>query len=128
MEKFLSELDVSTVLMIFLALAWAYNIVSQALQNGKRAVDDSKKPFLRIDGTINEIRNKCEMHVKDLDDRIDNIERRLGEHDKAIKDLHDGQSVLCRGVQALLDHALHNGNDDEMKSASDGIGKWLRTR
>lgn len=128
MEKFLADMNINTVLMIFLALAWAYNIIYQAFQNGRRAVDDSKKPFQRIDGTIADIRNKCEMHVKDLDDRIDNIERRLGEHDKAIKDLHDGQSVLCRGVQALLDHALHNGNDEEMKQASDGISKWLRTR
>lgn len=128
MEKFLSELNLNTALLVLLSMAWAYNIIHQALQNGKKAVDESQRPFKRIDGTIEDMRSKCEMHVKDLDDRIDNIERRLMEHDRAIKDLHDGQSVLCRGVQALLDHELHNGNEDEMRSASDGIGKWLRTR
>lgn len=128
MEKFLTSENIMMTFMVLLAIAWAYNIVSQAIQNGKNAVNQSQKPFNRIDGTLEEMRKKCDIHVRELDNRIDNIERRLSEHDEAIKDLHAGQSAICRGVQALLDHELHDGNEEEMKAASEGIGKWLRTR
>lgn len=50
---------------------------------------------------------------------------RLDAHEKSITDLKEGQRCLCEGVQALLEHELHNGNSDEMKRASDGIKAWL---
>ena len=34
----------------------------------------------------------------------------------------------CAGVQALLEHELHNGNADEMQLASKEINTWLRER
>lgn len=42
--------------------------------------------------------------------------------------LHDGQRVLCRGVVALLEHALHNGNSEEMERASSNISEWLQEK
>ena len=39
-----------------------------------------------------------------------------------------GLMVICAGVQALLEHELHNGNTDEMHQASSEISGWLRQR
>ena len=42
--------------------------------------------------------------------------------------MRNGQRELCFGVQALLNHELHNGNADEMARASENINKWLVER
>ncbi len=59
---------------------------------------------------------------------LDNDKRRLDEHDRQISDIRRGQMVNCAGVQALLEHELHNGNTTEMQDASKAIDKWLRER
>ena len=43
-------------------------------------------------------------------------------------DMHAAQQALCYGVQSLLEHALHNGNDTEMQSASKELNRYLRSR
>lgn len=103
--------------VIVLILCWAFNLVYSAIGNVRKEKERAKEPFARIDASLNDMRS-----------RIDTIERRVDAHDEDLSDLHAGQSALCRGVQALLEHELHNGNDDEMRAASDSIGKWLRTR
>lgn len=60
--------------------------------------------------------------------KLDTDKRRLDEHEKAIADLQEGQKYLCLGVQALLEHELHNGNSDEMQEASHNIRQWLAGR
>lgn len=117
MEKYFTGENLLIFAIVSLALCWGFNLVYTALGNARKEQERQKEPFKRIDGVISEIH-----------DRLDNVERRLNSHDSDISDLHAGQSAMCRGVQALLDHELHNGNEDEMKAASDGIGKWLRTR
>lgn len=51
--------------------------------------------------------------------------RRLDAQDAELSEQREGQRVLCKGVQALLEHELHNGNEDELASASKGINDWL---
>ena len=63
--------------------------------------------------------------IRKCAEKLDNDKRRLDKHAQDIDDLREGQRNLCFGVQALLEHALHNGNADEMKAASDNIKKWL---
>lgn len=53
---------------------------------------------------------------------------RLDRHEAELTGLREGQRQLCQGVQALLEHALHNGNSDEMDKASREIQEWLRNR
>lgn len=103
--------------VISLLLCWAFNLVYSAISNVKQAKEREKEPFNRIDGQLKDIRS-----------RIDTLERRVDAHDTDVSDLHAGQSVLCMGVQALLEHEMHNGNGDDMKAASDQIGKWLRAK
>lgn len=117
MGDFLKDIDIQTGAIVVLLLCWAFNLVYTAVQNAKKVQNGAKAPFERIDACLNDLRNELEM-----------LKRRVDSHDDEVKDLHTGQSAMCRGVQALLEHELHNGNEEEMKAAADGIGKWLRTR
>ena len=45
--------------------------------------------------------------------------------EKANDDNRAGIKALCAGVRALLEHELHNGNHDELKTASDAINNWV---
>ena len=117
MQEFLTGDRLLGAALFLLAVSWAWNMVYTSITSFRKESERSKEPFSRIDGSLSDIRA-----------RIDDLERRVSAHDADIADLHAGQSALCRGVQALLEHELHNGNDDEMRAASDSIGKWLRTR
>lgn len=113
MEKYLN----SSTLIYILALCWAVNQIITTILNARKAGEQAKEPFVKL-----------ETNMSDMRSRIEALERRVTTHDDDLADLHAGQSALCRGVQALLEHELHNGNDEEMRAASDSIGKWLRTR
>lgn len=72
---------------------------------------------------------KDEKQSADIDEngkKLDRDKKRLDEHERAIDGLRCGQVHLCEGVQALLDHALHNGNSAQMQTASDKLDEWLR--
>lgn len=128
MENYITYVNLGIFVLVGLALCWGFNIVYTALTNARKEQERSREPFVRIDASMNDIRSKCEISTNELRSRVETLERKLKEHDRDLDDIHAGQSALCRGVQALLDHELHNGNEDEMKAASDSIGKWLRTR
>ncbi len=100
-----------------LALTHAYNLVSTARKNAR----EEKKRQSQPTATLEE---KVTAHAK----MLDNDKRRLEEHTQQISDIRKGQMVTCAGVQALLEHELHNGNAEEMEEASKGIDKWLRER
>ena len=53
---------------------------------------------------------------------------RLDRHEREISDLRGGQRVLCMGVQALLEHELHNGNGEQMQTAANDLQKYLVNR
>lgn len=62
---------------------------------------------------------------KDVHTKLATDKARLDAHEKEINELRDGQRVICSGVQALLDHALHNGNAQQMQDASNKLTEWL---
>lgn len=117
MSNFLTSSNLLAGAIGILVLCWAFNMIFTSVVNFRRVKVDTQAPFIRIDASLNDIRQE-----------LDLLKRRVDIHDDEVKDLHTGQSAMCRGVQALLEHALHNGNEEEMKAAADGIGKWLRTR
>lgn len=63
-----------------------------------------------------------------VDAKLATDKRRLDSQEARLEDQHTGLMVICAGVQALLEHELHNGNTDEMKQASLEISGWLRGR
>lgn len=117
MEQYFTPANAVTFAIVALAFCWGFNLIYTTVQNARKERERQLEPIVKVNASISEVKG-----------RLDSVERRLNGHDADISDLHAGQSAMCRGVQALLDHELHNGNENEMKAASDGIGKWLRTR
>jgi hypothetical protein len=77
--------------------------------------------------------------LEKLEPRFQDIDRKLG-NDKVLIDTHSRQieslakradgtdtgiKAINRGVLALLNHALHNGNTDELETAQKGINEYL---
>ena len=77
--------------------------------------------------------------LESLEPRFAEIDRKLS-NDKAIIDSHtqqidalssrtdgseDGIKALSRGVLALLNHALHNGNSEELEHAQQTLNDYL---
>ncbi len=63
-----------------------------------------------------------------VDAKLATDKRRLDSQEARLEEQHTGLMVICAGVQALLEHELHNGNADDMKQASADIAGWLRQR
>lgn len=100
-----------------LALTHAYNLFSTARKNAREEKKRQSQPTATV---AERVTAQAKM--------LDNDKRRLDEHDRQISDIRRGQMVNCAGVQALLEHELHNGNTTEMQDASKAIDKWLRER
>lgn len=124
MEKYLTGDGLLKAAIVILALAWAYNLIYGAVTNARAEKKRRDEPLEAIRGDIRALRNDL---ASDRE-RITALERDMESHTGELQDVKRGQTELCRGVQALLDHALHNGNGEEMQAASASIGKWLRTR
>ncbi len=80
--------------------------------------------LLTIDKVI-EMGKKWKGPSRDVERKLANDRAKLDEHDDAIKVLKDGNRVACNALLALLDHALHNGNSDQMQEAHDDIIAYL---
>lgn len=76
-----------------------------------------RKPRERIDLTL----DQC---LIDLDAQ----KARANAQEEEIKVLRSGLIVTCKGVKALIEHELHNGNKDDMETASGDIDDWLFER
>lgn len=124
MEKYLTGDGLITAAVVILALAWAWNLIYTALTNARKERERADAPINVLRADLNVLKNEINADRG----RIEALERVGDAHAHELDDLHAGQTELCRGVQALLEHALHNGNTDEMQAASASIGKWLRNR
>lgn len=75
---------------------------------------------------------KLEPRFADIDRKFANDKDAIDRHTRQIESLtgradgnDDGIKALSRGVLALLNHALHNGNNDELEKAQQGINDYL---
>lgn len=124
MEKYLTGDGLLKAALVLLALAWAWNLIYTALANARKEKERADAPLKAVRDDIKALQDDISADRE----RIAALERGVDAHAEELHDLHAGQTELCRGVQALLEHAIHNGNTDELQSASTSIGKWLRNR
>lgn len=103
--------------MCLIALLELYNLVSSARKNYLEEKKRKEEP----DATLQERMAAFEKY-------LGNDKRRLDDHEMQISDIRGGQKANCKGVQALLEHELHNGNAEEMQKASQEINDWLLNR
>lgn len=82
---------------------------------------DLRKPKKEEGDTI-------EKHIHDSEDRFLRGEKSIEANRQDIADLKEGLRVTCVANMALLNHAIHNGNTNEMIEASQGLNTYLINR
>lgn len=86
-------------------------------------VEAAKKLFFKNNTNV-----ALEKHCKDAEERFIRGERHIAENHDHIVDLKEGNKNLCLAVMALLSHAIHNGNTDEMTNAYAVLKSYLINR
>lgn len=66
-----------------------------------------------------------EQRMAKLEGFLANDKVRLDKHEEQIEILKQGQRLNLQGMQAMLEHELHNGNSDQMQKAADDMNAWL---
>lgn len=80
--------------------------------------------IVTVDKFIDIIR-KWRTPTTDTAKKLANDKQRLDEHDEAIENLRESNQVICSALLALLDHELHNGNQDQMEKARNEMMVYL---
>lgn len=80
--------------------------------------------FRGIENEISEVNRKLENDKQ----RLDGHERTLNSISAAQKDTREGFSALAGALLAVLDHELHNGNDEQMNAARNELNRYLTHR
>lgn len=86
----------------------------------------------KVIGAVRELRrpretqqDAQEQKQRECDRKFENDNRMLMRHDMEIETLRKGMQVLCEGQLAIVEHALHNGNADQLKEACSNLNKYL---
>ena len=96
----------------------------RAVFAGVQQRKQAKRPEL-ADEISAKVLAKLEPRFAEIDRKLANDKQRIDALSAQTRDNEEGQRVLCRGVLALLNHALHNGNGDEMEKAQQSINDYL---
>ena len=80
--------------------------------------------MITIDKVIDIVRKWKKPQV-DVVEKLKNDKERLDKQERQIQKLEEGVQVINKGVIALLDHELHNGNGGQMQTARDEIQDYL---
>lgn len=56
------------------------------------------------------------------------VDRKLGNDDKRLKSIEDGNKVISRGILALLSHEINGNSDDKLRASQQEITNYLIDR
>lgn len=93
--------------VVAVVLLGIYNLIANAIKNH------------------NSLKRERENPVVDLQKKYEQIDGRVRTLENKSNDLSEGQKAIVTGVNALLEHELHNGNTEQMQAASDGLINYL---
>lgn len=117
------------VLVGLAALYVLYGKVRETYQKNKKMKDPENKLADEISARVLE---KLEPRFSEIDKKLANDKATLDGHTRQIEALatrtngnEDGVKALSRGVLALLNHTLHNGNTDELEHAQQALNDYL---
>ena len=102
--------DIYKALLVILAVCGAIITIGKAID----VVKAWRKPAIDTNKTVEE--------------KLAADKRMLDRHEEELRDLRRGQSLILQGTNALLEHAIHNGNTDEMVKAQREITHYLIER
>lgn len=112
-------------LLIFLAVFIGACVCIVAVTGAIKGIRDVRGPARQ---QAEQADNHVATCLRNDNDRLNDLTRRVESLERESKDMHKGQRALIFGVQALLEHELHNGNTDQMQEASSGLSSYLRER
>ena len=87
----------------------------------RRILQEQQAPVEDLDGRL----QKIEKRLDSIDEKLSSDKRRLEALERQQDDADAGFRALCRATLAMLNHELHNGNDDEMESAQKALTDYL---
>lgn len=122
-----------TVLVGICALIVLGDKVLTVFRNAQRR---KKEPEDKLAEEISaKVLEKLEPRFQAIDQKLSNDKATIDSHTRQIESLakradgtDTGIKAINRGVLALLNHALHNGNTDELENAQNGINDYLIDR
>lgn len=115
--ELLTHENLITFILVLVALLW----VAERIMSFVERLKKWRRPQEMRDENLSSQQEACR---KKFDrDRVE-----LDKHAERLDDLESGQAVMCNGIHALLEHALHNGNSDEMRAASAALFSYLNSR
>ena len=98
---------------------------------GAKERKEKKRPEL-ADEISSKVMEKLEPRFADIDRKLASDKTMLDAHTRQIEKLatrsdsnEDGIRALSRGVLALLNHEMHNGNGDELEHAQQALNDYL---
>lgn len=106
----LSDLNATTIgiaIGVLLLLLGVYSSVMSAIKTMR---EENARKAQPVNDLTTLVRKHAEMLASD--------KRRIERLEADAQDMRNGQRATIKGIQALLDHELHNGNADQMQSAS----------
>ena len=113
----LTHENLITFLLVLVALMW----VAERIMSFVERVKKWRRPQEVREENLNSQQETCRK-------KFDRDRAELDKHAERLDDLESGQAVMCNGIHALLEHALHNGNSDEMRAASAALFSYLNSR
>lgn len=122
-----------TVLVGICALIVLGDKVLTVFRNWKKRKEE---PVDKLADDISaKVLEKLEPRFQAIDQKLSNDKATIDSHTRQIESLakradgtDTGIKAINRGVLALLNHALHNGNTDELENAQKGINDYLIDR
>ena len=117
------------VLVGLAALYVLYGKVRETYQKNKKMKDPENKLADEISAKVME---RLEPRFAEIDRKLANDKAAIDGHSRQMEMLakradgnDDGIKALSRGVLALLNHELHNGNSDELEHAQQTLNDYL---
>ena len=86
------------------------------------------KTFREIRKPHNDAKDDLRVEFLGLKNQVDHITRTINSHSTEIDDIRHTNRIQCQAVRALLNHAIHNGNTDEMLRAAGALDDYLTAK
>lgn len=124
MPEELTPSAIWTAVGVFVGLLLLFVIIVNAVEKWRTLRQPKRDADTAMDDRLTAIEDK----LKNDKARLDGIARRLGLMDRDTEDIYKGFGAMCNALRALLEHELHNGNADQMQSASYALNDYLTSR
>lgn len=121
-----------TFLYVLVALLVVAGLVFKVIDFAQGQKDRRKKKEQEMKGESQEPISGIRERLGIIESRLDSIEEKLDRDKKRLEqlegkqdDIQEGFRALCSAQLAILNHEMHNGNQDEMEAAQSGLQKYL---